>query len=483
VPAVAALAETNRRFAHGAITLERIVAGHDGRLTVVEHPLGPAVEALGWPTSRLQSELGLVMPDNRKSNLFDARVDVIQIGFVTLSLLLGRRIDAASYPANVTRLLDESAEAKGGETWAASRVRSWLERALQVGPRPIETIREAMNSLGELPGEGELPRKTAAPAATSAAAAAPPKVEPKPVVPAKPATRLAQVVPAKKVETPHTAAAPSTPPAPPAPAVPVLVARPPAPAPAPAAAPEAPVAPLSVKPPRRFSAASMALAAVSVLALAEGVVLAGRWFIEPKPAAVVEPARPTESASAAVAPEPPKPAPERKAANPPPAAPVDIAPRHEAPPAAPEPAAPAAAVAARRFGGMTIVSPLELQVFEGGTRIGAAGAPIAVLEGVHNIDLVNDALGFRVRETITVKPGELTSRSIAVPNGRVSVNAMPWAEVLIDGNPAGQTPLANLSLSIGEHQFTFRHPQLGEQRQTAVVKSEGVTRLSANMQK
>jgi hypothetical protein len=224
----------------------------------------------------------------------------------------------------------------------------------------------------------------------------------------------------------------------------------------------------------------MALAAVSLIALAEGVVIAGRWYFEPKAAGVeaVHPAAP-----AVVPPEPPPP--EHQAAVPPPPAPMDVAPRREsAPPAVlPEAAAAAAVPAARRFGGVTFVSPLDLQIFEGGTRIGSAGAPIAVLEGVHTLDLVNDTLGFHSRETVTVKPGELTSRTVAVPNGRISVNAMPWADVLVDGNPAGQTPLANLSLPIGEHQITFRHPQLGEQRQTAVVKSEGVTRISVNMQK
>jgi hypothetical protein len=132
---------------------------------------------------------------------------------------------------------------------------------------------------------------------------------------------------------------------------------------------------------------------------------------------------------------------------------------------------------------MTIVSPLELQVFEGGTRIGASGAPIAVMEGVHTVDLVNDAIGYRSRETITVKGGELASRTVATPNGKLSINAVPWAEVLIDGTSAGQTPLANLSIPVGEHQITFRHPQFGEQRQTALVKADGITRLSANMQR
>jgi hypothetical protein len=132
---------------------------------------------------------------------------------------------------------------------------------------------------------------------------------------------------------------------------------------------------------------------------------------------------------------------------------------------------------------MSFSAPIELTVYENGKLLGSSGGSIAILEGTHSVDLVNESLGFRSRSTVVVKPGELTAHAVTVPSGRLSVNAIPWADVWIDGGSAGQTPLANLTLPIGEHQITLRHPQFGEQRQTAVVKSDGVTRLSANMQK
>ncbi len=49
---------------------------------------------------------------------------------------------------------------------------------------------------------------------------------------------------------------------------------------------------------------------------------------------------------------------------------------------------------------------------------------------------------------------------------------MPWADVTIDGKPAGQTPLANLTVPIGEHEIIFHHPQFTDQKQTAIVKVE-----------
>jgi hypothetical protein len=61
------------------------------------------------------------------------------------------------------------------------------------------------------------------------------------------------------------------------------------------------------------------------------------------------------------------------------------------------------------------------------------------------------------------------------------VNAVPWAQVSINGKPVGDTPLGNLPLPVGEHEITFRHPQLGEQTQKVIVKSGVLTRVSASM--
>jgi hypothetical protein len=55
--------------------------------------------------------------------------------------------------------------------------------------------------------------------------------------------------------------------------------------------------------------------------------------------------------------------------------------------------------------------------------------------------------------------------------------------VFVDGGLMGQTPLSNISLAIGQHQVTFRHPQLGERRQTITVTTAGPNRVSADLTK
>jgi len=145
--------------------------------------------------------------------------------------------------------------------------------------------------------------------------------------------------------------------------------------------------------------------------------------------------------------------------------------------AAPAPSAPVS-------GWLAISSPIEIQIFEGGRLIGSsASESIMVASGKHDLELVSDAFGYRTSRTIQVPPGKTASVSVDLPRGTLSVQAAPWAEVWIDGENLGQTPLANVPMTIGSHNVTFRHPELGEQHQTVIVTLKGTARVTADMRK
>ena len=57
------------------------------------------------------------------------------------------------------------------------------------------------------------------------------------------------------------------------------------------------------------------------------------------------------------------------------------------------------------------------------------------------------------------------------------------AEVWVEGRKVGDTPLANLQLTLGVREITFRHPQLGERRVTVTVKGNGPVAVSIDMTK
>jgi hypothetical protein len=135
-------------------------------------------------------------------------------------------------------------------------------------------------------------------------------------------------------------------------------------------------------------------------------------------------------------------------------------------------------------GWISVTSKVEVQLFEKNRLLGTSATDqIMVASGRHDIDFVNEPLGYRVTRTIQVPPGKVAAIGLDLPKGQLAVNAVPWAEVWIDGEKAGDTPIGNLLLTIGPHDILFRHPDLGEQHQTAMVTLKGAGRLSVDLRK
>ncbi len=144
--------------------------------------------------------------------------------------------------------------------------------------------------------------------------------------------------------------------------------------------------------------------------------------------------------------------------------------------------AAAAAGAGPASGWLAIKAPFSLEIREGGRLIGTTDAErIMMPAGRHDLQLVNEALGYRVVRSVNVQPGKTASLTAELPNGTVNLNASPWAEVWIDGQRVGETPIGNLSVPIGPHEVVFRHPQLGEKRHAISVTMSGPVRLSVDM--
>jgi hypothetical protein len=101
--------------------------------------------------------------------------------------------------------------------------------------------------------------------------------------------------------------------------------------------------------------------------------------------------------------------------------------------------------------------------------------------GRHELDLVNDTLGYHSTRVVQVPPGKVVSISLDLPMGVVNINASPWAEVWIDGRRVGETPIGNLGVAIGPHELVFKHPQFGEKRHSISVTLNEPVRLSVDM--
>jgi hypothetical protein len=745
-PLLAVLQTHGGGMAHGALTADRIIVTPEGRLVLTEYAMGPALQALHLPDDRLRGDFGLAVPDAADFRADDPRTDVIQLGVMTLSLLLGRRVHPGEYPEQTAQIFETLRESSASASAASLRLRSWLERALQLDGRPFTSALEACKALDDWPADqGLAPHQaghnvyifrpapdTATPttgtdvtpahpadeaphpalavtgpagvASAATEALAPPlgawpamptpvastpidatSVDATPVAAATgaatqvvaPPDAAATVAAAPLVTTPVAAtpvaaaspaaapiAAPSvgaTPrvvtPAAPTPVVSTWAAAPSGAGPA-AAAPIAatpvaatPVAPTAVAAtpvaatpvaaaplPATTVAAFPVVAApvaptrvagapgvtpVATLAAAitavPGVVppavpVAQSPAPAPPPAGAAAPAPAMSAASAAdasvlaaVTPADPvqaltetlrqqaadqlaagsirspwkrsprlvaalavlaiiealliadllvtRPAAgargaaavgSRAAAGP---APSAAAPSASSPLSGPSGALAAATAAGRldvtsdpsgarvsidgtrrgvtplaltlepgrhavvidadgastsrtvdvlaggtasviasltsggpQAGWVSLHVPIELQVRERGRVVGTTAADRLMLPaGRHDLELASAALGFRTTTSITVLPGKTASANIVLPDGSLSINAVPWANVWIDGKAVGTTPLGNLAVPIGTHEVVWRHPQLGERRQTATVTTRSAVRMGVDL--
>ena len=134
--------------------------------------------------------------------------------------------------------------------------------------------------------------------------------------------------------------------------------------------------------------------------------------------------------------------------------------------------------------GWLAISGVPVQIMENGTLLGSTETPRILLPaGPHELELTNAALGYRVTRAVQVVAGQTLSITLKAPQGTLSINAQPWAEVWVDGKLAGETPIGNLSLTIGNHELLFRHPELGEQRKTVTVGALAPVRVAVDLRK
>jgi hypothetical protein len=144
--------------------------------------------------------------------------------------------------------------------------------------------------------------------------------------------------------------------------------------------------------------------------------------------------------------------------------------------AAPRPTAAVEAAASRTSsagpvaGWLGLDVPIELTIREGGDVVGTTLADRVMLAaGRQALEFSSEELEYRAVLDVDVRPGRITPVTVPVPNGSLSVSAWPWATVFVGGQEVGNTPIADLRLPIGRHEVVWRHPELGERRETVVV--------------
>ena len=142
----------------------------------------------------------------------------------------------------------------------------------------------------------------------------------------------------------------------------------------------------------------------------------------------------------------------------------------------------AAAASGPVSGWVSVKAPFTMEIREQGRLLGTTDADrLMIAAGRHELDLSNDSLGYRATRVVQVAPGKVAGIALELPMGVINLNAAPWAEVWIDGRRVGETPIGNLSVSIGPHEVVFKHPQFGEKHHAVSVTLGAPVRLSVDM--
>jgi len=135
-------------------------------------------------------------------------------------------------------------------------------------------------------------------------------------------------------------------------------------------------------------------------------------------------------------------------------------------------------------GWLSAATSAPLRIFESGRLVGSTESDRIMLPaGEHTFEFSSDALGFSATRTVSIGAGQTASVALPMPQVTVSLNAVPWAQVWVDGQALGATPIGDFKTNIGTHEVIFRHPQLGERRLTALLTLKEPARVAIDMTK
>jgi hypothetical protein len=122
-------------------------------------------------------------------------------------------------------------------------------------------------------------------------------------------------------------------------------------------------------------------------------------------------------------------------------------------------------------GWIAVFSPVTLDIAENGKSIGTTEQGRLMLSpGRHQLTFSSRDMGYKTTQVVDIEPGEERSVSL-VPTGELNANATPWAEVWMNGNKVGETPIAALRVPLGTHEVVFKNPKFPDRQVTVTVRA------------
>jgi hypothetical protein len=135
------------------------------------------------------------------------------------------------------------------------------------------------------------------------------------------------------------------------------------------------------------------------------------------------------------------------------------------------------------IGWIRVESPVELEVSEEGRSFGKVGAQLMVPAGRHHFVFVNQTVAVRLRQFVDVPAGQVVKVALDLPPGMLNLTSEQPAQVLLDGEVIGDTPLVSVPAKLGPHEIIFRSTRYGDVSYSVNVTLAAPIRLNCTFAK
>jgi hypothetical protein len=133
---------------------------------------------------------------------------------------------------------------------------------------------------------------------------------------------------------------------------------------------------------------------------------------------------------------------------------------------------------------LQVFSPVPLEIYLSGRRIGTTDdGQIVLAPGRYRAEFVSTRLNYRGEAMLHVRSSAVTTHNVTLPNGRLLIETEPGAEITVEGEPAGIAPAGVLSVPLGTREVIVRHADYGERREVVEVRYGVTTELRVALQR
>ena len=141
-------------------------------------------------------------------------------------------------------------------------------------------------------------------------------------------------------------------------------------------------------------------------------------------------------------------------------------------------------VTAQTVSWVKVEAPYDLDVSEDGRPLGTTGrAAVVVSPGHHRLEFSNTGLGLKLRQAVDTEPGKLITVPLDLPTGTLNLTSDQPADVAVDGQSVGSTPVSGLTVPLGKHEIAFQNPTYGKLVYSVSATLAGPVRLKASFKK